>query len=308
MTQAGAQPNALETLSHGIQKAGEVNILMEQAKAQLDVQVNTAKAYPRNLQQVINNIVTIACKDPETAESCFYVLRRQGAYGEQAIEGLSVRMAEIIACCWGNVSVEGYIVANDGKKVVAEGCCWDLETNVRTKAHCQRRITDKHGRTYSEDMQIVTSNAAIAIAKRNAVLSSIPRALFKAAIEQVKKVSLGQAMDIETSRTNCLASFQKLGATPEMICWYLGVENISQIGAEQIMTLRGTFTAIKEGTTTVQESIINPYNESKAEKEANKTQNKLLTAMQKQTANDVVSQAVAPEPVPAGKKSAEKKN
>ena len=46
----------------------------------------------------------------------FYVLRRRGANGqENVIEGLSVRMAEIIAGAWGNIRVQTRITGNDGK-------------------------------------------------------------------------------------------------------------------------------------------------------------------------------------------------
>ena len=61
------------------------------------MQVSTAKQYPRELSKVLNQIATYATMDVETASECFYVLRRNGDNGGSAIEGLSVRMAEIIA-------------------------------------------------------------------------------------------------------------------------------------------------------------------------------------------------------------------
>lgn len=260
-----------------ITKIESADVLAVNAKAELDMQVTTAKAYPRNLPQVLNNIATLACNDPDTAAECFYCLRRNG--GESVIEGASTRLAEIVAYCWGNIRVEGAIVANDGKKITAEGTCWDLEQNTARRVQVQRRITDKNGRTFSEDMQIVTGNAAIAIATRNAVLKVVPKAILKRITDQIKQTAMGQAMDVETSRTNCLANFAKLGATQEMICHYLGVENVLQIGKEQILQLKGTFTAIKDGTTTCAEAIIAPYNEHLAELEKEKQANKLVEQM-----------------------------
>ena len=76
-------------------------------RSEVDMQIATAKQYPRDLPTVLNKIETYATMDTETAEDCFYALRRQGADGEaQAIEGLSVRMAEIIASAWGVGSKE----------------------------------------------------------------------------------------------------------------------------------------------------------------------------------------------------------
>lgn len=154
-------------------------------RSEVDMQVSTAKQYPRELPKVLNQIATYATMDTETASECFYVLRRQGDNGGSAIEGLSVRMAEIIAGAWGNLRVQTRIIGNDGKTITAQGICHDLETNVAVSVEVKRRITDKHGRTYSEDMQVVTGNAASAIAFRNAVLKVVPKAVTKKVIAKI---------------------------------------------------------------------------------------------------------------------------
>ena len=62
-------------------------------RSEIDMQVATAKAYPRDVHKVINEITTYATMDQETAVDCFYKLKR----GQTEIEGLSVRLAEIFA-------------------------------------------------------------------------------------------------------------------------------------------------------------------------------------------------------------------
>lgn len=119
-------------------------------------------------------------------------------------------------------------------------------------------------------MQVVTGNAAASIAFRNAVLAVIPKAVTKRVINEVKKVALGQAIDVETSRKNCLANFAKAGVTEAMICQYLGIKTIADIDKERLFELRATWNAIKEGTTTVQETFVKPQLEAKAQEEANK--------------------------------------
>ena len=81
-------------------------------RSEVDMQVSTAKQYPRELPKVLNQIATYATMDVETASECFYVLRRNGDNGGSAIEGLSVRMAEIIAGAWGNLRVQTRIIGN----------------------------------------------------------------------------------------------------------------------------------------------------------------------------------------------------
>ena len=125
----------------------------------------------------------------------------------------------------------------------------------------KRRITDKYGRTYSEDMQIVTGNAAASIAFRNAVLTVVPKAITKRIIDEVKQVALGQAIDLETSRQNCIAMFTKAGVNEKML-----------------LVLRSTWNAIKEGTTTIQETFIQPSLDKAKEEESKE---KKITAKSK---------------------------
>ena len=256
----------------------QAEVLQAINKSEIDIQVSTAKQYPRSIPDVLNKISTYATMDVETAADCFYVLRRNGSNGSNTVEGLSVRMAEIIAGAWGNLRVQTRIVGNDGRTITAQGICHDLETNVAVSVEVKRRITDKYGKTYSEDMQVVTGNAASAIAFRNAVLKVVPKAVTKRVIEGVKQVALGQSLDLETSRQKMLEYFGKLGVTKEMILDYLNLKKVEEIDKEAVFELRATANAIKEGTTTVQETFIKAANEKRQTENARK---KVESAMAK---------------------------
>ena len=249
----------------------QADIIQAVNRAEIDIQVATAKQYPRDINSTLNKIATYATMDKETAEDCFYVLRRRGSNGQDSvIEGLSVRMAEIIAGCWGNIRVQTRIIGNDGKMITAQAICHDLETNFAVSKEVKRRITDRNGRTFSEDMQVVTGNAAASIAFRNAVLAVIPKAVTKKVINEVKQVALGQAIDLDTARANCVSNFAKAGVTEDMLLQYLGIKSVADIDKEAIFELRATWNAIKEGTTSVQETFIAPAIEAKKEAEAKK--------------------------------------
>lgn len=250
----------------------QADMLQAINRAEVDIQIATAKQYPRDLHAVLNKIATYATMDRETAEDCFYVLRRKDASGaDTVIEGLSVRMAEIIAGAWGNLRVQTRIIGNDGRTITAQAICHDLETNVAVSKEVKRSIVTKKGYTYSQDMQVVTGNAAAAIAFRNAVLTVIPKAVTKRVINEVKQVALGQSIDLETSRQNIIAYFGKLGVTTEQLFAYLGIKKIEQIDKEAVFELRATANAIKEGTTTVQEAFVKPFEEAKRQKAAEKS-------------------------------------
>lgn len=249
----------------------QAEILQAINKSEIDMQIATAKQYPRDLPAVLNKIETYATMDTETAEDCFYALRRQGANGEnQTIEGLSVRMAEIIASAWGNLRVQTRIIGNDGRFITAQGICHDLETNVAVSKEVKRRITNKYGKTFSDDMQVVTGNAAASIAFRNAVLAVVPKAVTKKIIANVKQVAIGQAIDLETGRQNAILNYTKAGVNEQMLFEYLGISKKEQIDKEMLFELKALWNAIKEGTTTVEETFIKPQQEKKAAEEAQK--------------------------------------
>jgi phage terminase small subunit len=136
-------------------------------------------------------------------------------------------------------------------------------------------------------MQVVTGNAASAIAFRNAVLKVVPKAVTKRVIEDVKKVALGKAIDLETSRKNALSNYAKVGVSEQIICDYLGVSKKEEIDKEKLFVLKAAWNAIKEGTTTIDEEFIKPAKERQASKEAEKkaetAKDKVAEAMNKGT-------------------------
>ena len=233
----------------------QADMLQAINRAEVDIQVATAKQYPREIPRVLNLIETYATMDTETAEDCFYALRRGKGNDASVIEGVSVRLAEIIASAWGNLRVQTRIIGNDGKTITAQGVCHDLETNVAVSTEVKRRITDKYGRTYSEDMQVVTGNAAASIAFRNAVLKVVPKAVTKKVISNIKQVALGKSIDLETSRQNAIASFKKAGVTEQQMLEHLEVKSIEEIDKEKVFYLRSLWNAIKEGTTSVADTF-----------------------------------------------------
>lgn len=263
-------------------------------RAEVDIQISTAKQYPREVSRVLNQIKTYATMDMETAEDCFYALRRGKGSDAQVIEGISVRLAEIIAGAWGNLRVQTRIIGNDGKTITAQAVCHDLESNLAVSLEVKRRITDKYGRTYSEDMQVVTGNAASAIAYRNAVLKVVPKAVTKKVVNEIKQVALGQSIDLETRRQRLVQYFAQIGVMQSELLAYCEVKTIDQIDTEMVFELRGLANAIKEGTTTVKETFKSNTADSKkiadeAKKAAETKKRKVDDAMSKAT------QTVAPD-------------
>lgn len=233
--------------------------LEAETRVEVDMQVATAKKYPRNLAQVLSNIEYLATQDQETAESCFYALKRDG----KTITGATVRLAEIISTCWGNMRSQAKIIANDGRTITAQGTCWDLETNVAYSVEVRRKITNKDGYTYSEDMQIVSANACCSIALRNAVFKCIPMAITRKIQERIKNVMLGDEESFEDVKQKALRYYIDLGITKGQILKLLQRERIEHITREDVFVLRGISTAIADGDTTLASAFNPPKNVKK---------------------------------------------
>ena len=258
---------------------GNIQVLQSESllainKSEIDMQIATAHQYPRDINRVLNQIKTYATIDEATAADCFYALPRAGS----TIEGISVRFAEILAGAWGNLRVQSRIIGNDGKVITAQAICHDLESNLAISVEVKRKITDRQGRTFSEDMQVTTGNAACSIAFRNAVLKTIPKAITSKLLEDIKQVGLGKAMDLTTRRNNMIAMFNKAGITTPDILEYLNASCVEDIDANMIFTMGGLWNAVKEGTTTLEDTI---KKELKEKREAAQAEKKAKTAKEK---------------------------
>jgi len=248
-------------------------------RSEIDTQISTAHAYPRDEERALEKMAKLACMDADTAADCFYKLSRKGADGTQSdIEGLSVRMAEIIAACWGNLRVQARIIGNDGKWITAQGICHDLESNVAVSKEVKRRITTKNGYTFSEDMQVVTGNAACAIAYRNAVLAVVPKAVTNCVIKKVRSMMANTEMDVAKVCHQTLAWWAGRGITEAQILQYLQVDCVEAISKEHLYTLRALAQAINEGATTQEEAFVIPAQQAS---ESEKVKKAAQTARQK---------------------------
>ena len=216
-------------------------------RGEVDMQVSTAKRYPRSVKIAQQKALSLATIDEETAASCFYSLNRQG----KSIQGPGVRLAEIIATSWGNLRCEARVVEETDRFIVAQGTCWDMETNFLARVEVRRRITNSSGKKYSDDMVGVTANAACSIAFRNAIYKVVPKALVDNIYEQAKKVAIGDASTLGQRRHKVVDRLVQMGATLERILHSINRESIDEIDLRDVEKLIGYGTAIKDGDSSV---------------------------------------------------------
>ena len=226
----------------------------------VDLQVRTAKTFPRSISKFKQQALEMVAIDKETAGSCNYAYKRGG----KIIEGPSTRLAEIIASSWGNIRVAARTTGADGGFIYAESVCWDLESNVAVSYETRRRITKSDGQMFSDDMVGVTGNAAVSIAFRNSVFRVVPRAYVNEVWKASRKVAAGEVKDLKQRRSEMLGYFESQGVSEDRILVLLGISDIDDITLEMLSTLRGFATAIKDGLTSI-EAIFSRHDEQDVE-------------------------------------------
>ena len=274
-------------------------------KAEIDIAIATAKRYPRRLDRFVDNVLSMATVDQETAEGCFYSLRRSG----KVIMGPSIRLAEIAVSAWGNIRAGARILGEteDGKFVRAMGVCHDLERNVFISMESQRRITNKAGRKFNDDMIGVTANAAAGIGFRNAVFKVIPRAMIKGSYDRCVEVATGGAKTLGQRRVEVFERLQRLNPmiTTEKILASIEKPSIEEVTLQDVAHLIGLGTAIKDGAQSIddafpepqglkEEDILQPPAEKKkAQKEAAKLSDSKVKSLRRQAKESAGMDAAA---------------
>lgn len=221
-------------------------------RAQVDVQIATARKYPRTLSKVKERMLSFATLDEETASSCFYTLPARRGGDDKPIQGPSVRMAEIALASYQHVKAGSRIINDDGKFLTAQAVVHDLENNVAVSIEVRRRVTSKSGARYSDDMIAVTGNAACSIALRNAVFRVVPRALITPVYEAAKRVAVGDVKSLTTKRAQIIARLKQMGAKDAAILTAVGADKVEDIDLAKLEVLIGLGTAIKDGEITLE--------------------------------------------------------
>lgn len=232
-----ARPAEIVSLDGEIMPAPNLGAL---ASAEVSQQISTAKAFPRSIERFRKQVLALATLNEEVADQCLYAMPRGG----KVIEGPSIRFAEIVVAAWGNCRVASQVVGEDGAFVKASGLFWDLETNSAIGFEVRRRITNSKGKRYDDDMIAVTGNAASAIARRNATLGGIPKALWWDLYLEAKRAAVGDVQTLASRRAKAIDAFKKFGITEAQIFATLGIAGVHEIDLDKLATLKGFYTAI----------------------------------------------------------------
>lgn len=229
----------------------EQTLAVELAQAELDRAIMTAHRFPRSVDVAVKRMRTSILYNQDAMENSIYSLPRGG----KPILGPSIGFANAVFQAWGNCRVASHVVAVDIKRkvVITEGAFLDLETNAQSIVPVERRIVDKHGRLYSDDMQIVTGAAAASIARRNAILQGTLRIIWHPIYEEALKGVRGNVQTFSEYKERAFTAMAQFGVKPDQIFMALGLKGEADMTFENIPAVRGMYAALRDGSMTVEE-------------------------------------------------------
>ena len=225
---------------------GTIAIEASRAIAEAQGKLVIAKRFPRDEVQSYAKAME-ACQRPTMAAKAFYSFPRGG----QTVEGPTIRFAEELARCWGNIDYGIKELSQDDGKSEMQAYAWDLETNAQSV----QNFTNPHQREQGKKMVTLTSqrdiyenNANMATRRlRSRILAILPAWFVEDAIAECKKTLAGQNDTPLIDRVKkMVVQFAKLGVTQEMIEKRLK-RKVDTMTSDDFVEYVGIYNAVKGG-------------------------------------------------------------
>lgn len=229
---------------------GTVAIEASRAIAEAQGKLVIAKRFPRNEVAAFAKAME-ACQRPAMAEKAFYSFPRGG----QKVEGPTIRFAEELARCWGNIDYGIKELSQDDGKSEMQAYAWDLETNAQSV----QNFTNPHQREVGKKMQTLTSqrdiyenNANMATRRlRSRILAILPSWFVEECIAECKRTIAGNNDTPLIDRVKKMVlQFAKLGVTQEQIEARLK-RKVDTMTIDDFTDYIGIYNAIKNGESKV---------------------------------------------------------
>jgi hypothetical protein len=236
-------------------RAGGHLTQVEQSRAITEVQaaLTIAKHSPRDELDAHTSAMK-TCARASFAEKAIYKYKR----GTETIEGPSIKMAEALARCYGNLEHGWRELERFDDKSVVESFCWDLENNVKSKVtfevpHYRETKQGKYRLKTDRDLREHLANFA-SRQKRGCILSCIPADIVEDATNACKAAMRNEISSNKVDHARKLVlAFDEIGVTHDMLRQYLKVEKVVGASEAQLVDLRQIYAAIKDGQSSVNE-------------------------------------------------------
>lgn len=234
---------------------GAIAVESERAIAEAQAGMIVAQRFPRDENDCYARMMQ-ACERLSFAQQAFYSYSRGG----QTIEGPSIRMAEELARCWRNFDYGMLELSQHDGASEYQAFAYDKESNVRsyqnfTVNHVRDTKQGNKALTDQRDIYEVGANNG-ARRMRARILALLPAWYVDDAVQACKKTLAKKVADTPLAdQIRGMAAYALgIGVTADMLEARLG-HPLAQTQPAEIQTMRGVFTALKEGVTTIAEEF-----------------------------------------------------
>ncbi len=222
-----------------------------------------AKMCPRDVVAARDRILN-SCTRPKLAEGACYTYSRGGT----DVTGPSIRLAEMLAQNWGNMSFGIRELEQRNGESTCEAFAWDMETNARqTKVFQVPHIRHtKKGDTRLTDprdiYELVANNGARRL--RACILGVIPGDIVEEAVEACDR-TLATRFEVTPERLKkMLEAFAQYGVTKEQIEARVQC-HVDAIKPAQLANLGKIINSIKDGMSKAEDWFEKPAEKPAAE-------------------------------------------
>lgn len=212
--------------------------------AEVQGMIVLAKQFPRDEKRALDKIIN-ACSRPGLAEVAVYEYARGGT----PVTGPTIRVAEMIAQCWGNLQFGIRELEQRNGESTVEAFAWDLETNTRQSKVFQvphLRHT-KNGTTVLKDPRDIYEMVANQGARRlrACILGVVPGDVVEAATEQCE-LTMKTKVDITPDSLKAMVEkFSAFGVTKEQLEARIQ-RRLDTITPAQFVNLRKIYNSLKD--------------------------------------------------------------
>lgn len=236
---------------------GTVAVESSRAIAEAQGKLIMAKRFPRNHIDSYAKAIE-ACQRKGFAEKAFFSYPRGG----QTVTGVTIRFAEEMARCYGNLDYGIKEMSHEEGKSEMQAYCWDLETNTIssqnfTVEHVMETKQGNRKLTSQRDIYERTANDG-ARRLRSRILAILPPDLVEDCIAECKKTLAGNGdMPLADRIKLIVMSFGKIGITKEMLEGRLK-HTVESMNYEELSEYIGIYNGLKQKETTISDWFEQP--------------------------------------------------
>ena len=220
-------------------------VAMTREMAETLASVQMAKTFPRDVIAARDRILN-ACTRPKLAQEACYTYSRGGT----DVTGPSIRLAEMLAQNWGNMTFGIRELEQRNGESTCEAFAWDMETNARQVKvfqvpHIRHTKKGDYPLTDPRDIyELIANNGARRL--RACILGIIPGDIVEEAVAACDKTTATKCPVTKERLAEMLEKFAEYGVTKEQI--EVRVQcHLDAIKPAQLANLGKIFNSIKDG-------------------------------------------------------------